>query len=231
MPFTRLWRPTGPTELALVRDSDWRSWPPRLPDQPIFYPVMNRWYATKIAREWNVPSSGAGFVTSFDVESEFLRRYEVQRVGGRDVLELWIPAEELAELNRHIVGTIRVETEFRAALTDMPVSSLHDVPTAWRDYLTGPSWLRIAAVEDGRQVTVFTPDEATHCRQGRGLSNPVLAQDEGGNVAICRDDIVTWLAPGDASVDADERTPLSRFIARLDGGYYAELNAQPPGDG
>jgi hypothetical protein len=48
------WRPTGQQELDLVAASGWRGWPPRLPEQPIFYPVLNRWYATKIAREWNV---------------------------------------------------------------------------------------------------------------------------------------------------------------------------------
>lgn len=84
-----LWRPTGQTELDLVAASDWRAWPPRLPDQPIFYPVLNRWYATKIAREWNVPSGGVGCVTSFDVRRDFLARCEVQQVGGRDVLEYW----------------------------------------------------------------------------------------------------------------------------------------------
>ena len=36
-----LWRPTGPQELALVESSGWRAWPPRLADQPIFYPVLN----------------------------------------------------------------------------------------------------------------------------------------------------------------------------------------------
>jgi hypothetical protein len=46
-----LWRPTGPKELALVEDSGWRAWPPRLPDQPIFYPVLNEDYATRIARD------------------------------------------------------------------------------------------------------------------------------------------------------------------------------------
>ena len=34
----RLYRPTGPTELALVEASGWLAWPPRLPEQPIFYP-------------------------------------------------------------------------------------------------------------------------------------------------------------------------------------------------
>ena len=40
-----LWRPTGPEELALVEASGWREWPPRLPGQPIFYPVLNEDYA------------------------------------------------------------------------------------------------------------------------------------------------------------------------------------------
>lgn len=56
----QLWRPTGPEELRLVEASSWRRWPPRLPDQPIFYPVLNEDYATKIARDWNVPASGVG---------------------------------------------------------------------------------------------------------------------------------------------------------------------------
>lgn len=49
-----LWRPTGPKELALVEASGWREWPPRLPEQPFFYPVLNEDYATMIARDWNV---------------------------------------------------------------------------------------------------------------------------------------------------------------------------------
>ncbi|MGO8550059.1 hypothetical protein ACC732_36210, partial [Rhizobium ruizarguesonis] len=36
-----LWRPVGPEELALIRDLDMRGFPPRLPDQPIFYPVVS----------------------------------------------------------------------------------------------------------------------------------------------------------------------------------------------
>lgn len=80
---TTLWRPTGPKELDLVRDLNWRAWPPRLPEQPIFYPVLNEDYAIKIARDWNVKHDGAGFVTRFEVDSEFLGRYPVQQAGGR----------------------------------------------------------------------------------------------------------------------------------------------------
>lgn len=109
-----LWRPTGPQELDLVRESGWRAWPPRLPDQPIFYPVLNEQYAIMIARDWNVPASGSGYVTRFAVDREFAQRYPVQQVGGRDILELWVPAEELDEFNRHIVGLIEVVHEFHA---------------------------------------------------------------------------------------------------------------------
>ncbi|GGY25083.1 hypothetical protein [Streptomyces omiyaensis] len=112
-PTTTLWRPTGPEELALVRELEWRAWPPRLPEQPIFYPVLNEDYAIRIARDWNVKHSGAGYVTRFEVDSAFLARYPVRQAGGRTILELWIPAEELADLNAHLVGPITVTHEFR----------------------------------------------------------------------------------------------------------------------
>ncbi|CAK7282928.1 hypothetical protein [Streptomyces misionensis] len=112
-PATTLWRPTGPKELELVRELEWRAWPPRLPEQPIFYPVLNEDYAIRIARDWNVRHDGAGFVTRFEVDAEFLRRYPVRRAGGETILELWVPADELAEFNRHIVGPIEVVHAFR----------------------------------------------------------------------------------------------------------------------
>jgi hypothetical protein len=74
---------------------------------------MNLEYATQIARDWNVRDSGAGYVTRFEVEEEFLQRYPVQRVGGSLHTELWVPAEELDEFNRHIVGEIEIVAEFR----------------------------------------------------------------------------------------------------------------------
>jgi hypothetical protein len=108
-----LWRPVGPVELDLIQKADMRAFPPRLPEQPIFYPVLSEEYAVKIARDWNVPSSGSGFVTRFDVQRSFIDRYSVQEAGGRDHLEYWIPAEELRAFNEAIVGKIEVVAEFR----------------------------------------------------------------------------------------------------------------------
>ena len=107
-----LWRPTGPEELALVEAADWREWPPRLPDQPIFYPVLNQEYATMIARDWNVKHSGSGYVTCFHVRRDFLDNYDTHQVGGRTIIEYWIPAEDLANLNASIVGRIEVVAEY-----------------------------------------------------------------------------------------------------------------------
>jgi hypothetical protein len=108
-----LWRPTGPEELALVEASGWREWPPRLPDQPIFYRVLNQEYAAMIARDWNVKHSGSGYVTRFRVRRDFLDKYETHQVGGRAIVEYWIPAGDLAALNASIVGRIEVVAEYR----------------------------------------------------------------------------------------------------------------------
>ena len=107
-----LWRPTGPEELKLVEEAGWRAWPPRLPEQPIFYPVTTEAYAVKIARDWNVPASGSGFVTRFEVRKDFLDQYDVQVAGGREHEEYWIPAEELDAFNAAIVGEITVVRTF-----------------------------------------------------------------------------------------------------------------------
>ena len=107
-----MYRPVGPEELRLVADSGWRRWPPRLAGQPIFYPVTSRGYAAEIARKWNVPDSGCGYVTRFEVQREFVERYQIQCVGGREHTEWWIPAEDLESLNDSIVGVIEVVDRF-----------------------------------------------------------------------------------------------------------------------
>jgi hypothetical protein len=108
-----LWRPVGPRELEMIRETGMRAFPPRLPEQPIFYPVLSEDYAVKIARDWNVPASGSGFVTRFQVRRSFLQNYRVQKAGGSAHLEYWIPAEEMAAFNAAIVGEIKVVAEFR----------------------------------------------------------------------------------------------------------------------
>lgn len=110
-----LYRPVGPEELEMIRQSGFRSFPPRLPEQPLFYPVLTEAYAVKIARDWNVKASGAGYVTRFSIQRSFIARYLVQNAGGSAHQEYWIPAEDMAQFNANILGPIQVIAEFRGA--------------------------------------------------------------------------------------------------------------------
>jgi hypothetical protein len=106
-----LFRPVGQAEYDLIRDSGFHAFPPRLPEQPYFYPVTNLEYATQIARDWNtkdVASGFAGYVLRFAVNSEYLQKFPVRQVGDAKHREHWIPACELPEFNRNIVGLIEV---------------------------------------------------------------------------------------------------------------------------
>jgi hypothetical protein len=110
-----LFRPTGEKELALIRESGWRAFPPRLTDQPFFYPVLNEEYATQIARDWNTQDGGTGYVLRFKVDSAFLTRYAVKTVGARIHQEYWVPAEDLEEFNRNLIGVIEIAASFKGA--------------------------------------------------------------------------------------------------------------------
>jgi len=106
-----LYRPVGLKELRLIAESGFRAFPPRLAHQPIFYPVLTAEYARTIARDWNTKDAAsgyAGFVTRFELEDEFARRYPVQTAGGRAHQELWVPADELEDFHKHSVGGIQV---------------------------------------------------------------------------------------------------------------------------
>lgn len=106
-----LYRPVGLYELQLIQNADFYRFPPRLPTQPFFYPVLNLGYAIQIARDWNTDDPHSGFmgaVTSFQMDASFLVQFEVQQVGGAHHLEFWIPAHRLAEFNENLRGRIMV---------------------------------------------------------------------------------------------------------------------------
>lgn len=114
--ITLIYRPVGHAELELIRASGMRAFPPRLPEQPIFYPVLTLEYARQIARDWNTKDERSryqGHVLRFGLRSEFIERYPIQRVGSDRHLEYWIPAEDMEEFNRNLVGPIEVVESYR----------------------------------------------------------------------------------------------------------------------
>ncbi len=120
-PTTVLYRPVGRAEYELIRKSLFREFPRRLAGQPIFYPVVTREYAAQIARDCNAKDRAggcAGFVTRFRVDSAFLSKYEVHRVGDSQYLEYWIPAEDLEAFNQNIRGLIEIVAEYHGVPDD-----------------------------------------------------------------------------------------------------------------
>ncbi|MEM7343983.1 MAG: hypothetical protein AAF485_07050 [Chloroflexota bacterium] len=107
-----LYRPTGEKELQLVKANGHKKWPPRLPEQPFFYPVTNEQYAIELT-QWNITDFGAGYVTKFEVEKAFMDNYPIKCVGAQHNTEWWIPAEDLEQLNSKIVGLIEIIGEYR----------------------------------------------------------------------------------------------------------------------
>jgi hypothetical protein len=103
----------GSKELELVEASGFTAFPPRLPEQPIFYPVTNESYAAQIARSWNTKEGDRlGFVAKFAVDSEFLQQFDRKIVGSKTHEEYWVPAEKLDAFNAALVGQIEIIARF-----------------------------------------------------------------------------------------------------------------------
>ena len=121
-PYISLYRPVGLFEMELIANvHHFYSYPPRLPGQPIFYPVLNIEYATKIARDWNTKdgaSGYAGFVTGFRVPEAALSIWPPKCVGGKEHMELWVPADQLPAFNALIAPPIQIYEGYRGPNCD-----------------------------------------------------------------------------------------------------------------
>jgi hypothetical protein len=111
-----LWRPVGLRELALVFEAGMKAFPPRLPEQPIFYPVLVEAYADQIARAWNTAEDPfAGYVVEMEIPDDYAGRFTAETVGAAMHRELWVPAEELPEFNRRMTKPLLVRRAFFGA--------------------------------------------------------------------------------------------------------------------
>ena len=66
-------------------------------------------------RGWNTKDAASGrvgHVLRFDVDATFVAQFDVHRVGGAGIDELWVPAERLDEFHAHIVGPIKLTASY-----------------------------------------------------------------------------------------------------------------------
>lgn len=161
----KLFRPVGIEELELIKLSGMRKFPARLPEQPIFYPVLKVEYACQIAAEWNTKSAPgfAGFVTEFDVNDDYVSKFEVKTVGSSIHKELWIPAEELDEFNNNIIGNIKVIKEYygenypsskHQILTLKSLAAIERINNGDLQVLKSEKWLKYLALTAERNVNL-----------------------------------------------------------------------------
>ncbi len=153
----KLFRPIGIKELELIKQSGMTKFPPRLPEQPIFYPVLNVEYARQIAQEWNAKSAPefAGFVTEFDIGDDYISKFEVKTVGSNMHKELWVPAQELDDFNSHIIGSIKVIEAYyseyhQGSKCDTPalksLTAIERIKKGDLQVLKNEKWLRFLAL-------------------------------------------------------------------------------------
>lgn len=110
-----LYRPVGQIELDLIKGSGYKVFPPRLSWQPIFYPVLDYDYACTIANDWNTndeANGSVGYITSFEIPTEYFSKFKVENVGAVNHNEMWVPADELEEFNSKIISGIKVVKAF-----------------------------------------------------------------------------------------------------------------------
>jgi hypothetical protein len=55
-----------------------------------------------------------GYVTRFEVQTNYLAQYDIKIVGASEHAEYWIPAEDLPNFNAAIVGKIEIIATFTA---------------------------------------------------------------------------------------------------------------------
>jgi len=202
-----LYRPVGLKELELIHRADMRAFPPRLLEQPIFYPVLNREYATQIARDWNTKgreSGHAGFVLRFDVDEAYLREFDVQVVGGKLHEELWIPAERLKEFNEHIVDEIEVLEVFVGDGVDLDLDPVVLLPREW------------LSRKNRTEETVFT---GRHCEVRRvGVWEYVARRRVAGVVAV-----LAITSERKILLVEQYRPPLDRRVVELPAGLAGDV--------
>ncbi len=133
-----LYRPIGHKELELLIKAGLREFPPRLPDQPIFYPVLNVGYAREIAEGWNTKSDTyAGYITRFNLKNDYFEKFEKQIVGGMRHEEIWVPATQLDEFNSNIIGHIEIIAAYFGDkfIGSLPSRGFQETPVTAHEYL------------------------------------------------------------------------------------------------
>lgn len=110
-----LYRPLNAEEYTQVEALEFQGFPPRTEEQPLFTALLSEEGASQIARHMRIEKEKESivYVVSFLVDDAYIRQFPVQHAGERNRRALWIPADEVAILNQHLIGNIRVLASYQ----------------------------------------------------------------------------------------------------------------------
>ena len=107
-----LYQALSPQQLAALIRDDWRRIEPGWGGEHFIYLKVCQRYAEMIARQWQVPLHGAGYVVRLELPVEVIRQYDMETVAYEDHLEYRLPVSEVATVNRHLVGEVEPVSAF-----------------------------------------------------------------------------------------------------------------------
>ncbi len=107
-----LYQALSPQQLAALISADWRRIEPGRGGERFVYLKLCQRYAEMIARQWEVPLHGAGYVVRLELPMEVIRQYEMETVAYEEHLEFRLPVCDTPFVSRHLVGDVQPVSAF-----------------------------------------------------------------------------------------------------------------------
>ena len=112
--FTLLYRAVGPDELQFIKDSDWVRYPARSPSGQTFLATVDLEYAEEVAEKWMLRDYDSSSVTTFRMDSDYIAKFKLEKLGGRTRNEYQISDGQIDEFISRIDGRIELVCSFKS---------------------------------------------------------------------------------------------------------------------
>jgi hypothetical protein len=110
-----LYQAICPGRLQDLVTSGWREIQPGAEGNHFCYLKLNQRYAEMIARQWEVPTHGRGYVVRIVLPKYCLQPYLLDTVAYEEHLEYRVPVEDLSRLSSYRVGDIVMVSAFKGS--------------------------------------------------------------------------------------------------------------------
>ncbi|MEH6592615.1 MAG: hypothetical protein V7746_20280 [Halioglobus sp.] len=110
-----LYQALCPEQLENLVKSDWQEIQPGAVDNHFCYLKLNQRYAEMMARQWEVPMHGRGYVVRIVLPQYCLQSLVLETVAYEEHLEYRLPVDDLSALSHYRVGDIVLVSAFRGA--------------------------------------------------------------------------------------------------------------------